>query len=216
VARLIPSLKQLAEEYLRDHCIDLDYAANAGVYLATPAEAAGFPCAYKSQGGLVFPYVDPVTGKPHPTLKRIRYVGQLPINWEGKPVRYEQPKNTPAEAYFDPNVDWEAALLDPRVTICITEGEAKALCYNQHRREIDRNSVAIALGGVDSFREKSSGDLTPWLRVVRLARQQVGGKYRIIFDSDKADKPRVQDAERRLVAALSLDALQGINIGGQQ
>jgi hypothetical protein len=197
--------EQLMTEYLKERGISLKYAKQAGLKAvdAERAERMGFPYADRSQGGVVFPYLHPLTREPHDTLMRIRYLGKLPRDNHGEPIRYTQPKQSGVEAFFDANVDWLEAMRDASTPIVITEGEAKALYMNQHRRAL--GVVTIGLGGVWNFRDKETGDLTPWLRMVRAARSWSGGDYIIMFDSDMATNQDIQCAAAKLAELLGIE-----------
>jgi hypothetical protein len=196
--------EQLMAEYLDERGISLKYAKQAGQKAvdAEMAERMGFPYARRSQAGVVSPYLHPLTRKPHDTLMRIRYLGELPLDSNGEPIRYAQPKLSGVEAFFDANIDWLEVMRDASIGIAITEGEAKALYMNQHRKAL--GAVTIGLGGVWNFRDKGTGDLTPWLRMIRAARSWSGGDYIIAFDSDMATNSDIQHAAAKLAELLGL------------
>jgi Domain of unknown function (DUF3854) len=196
--------EQLMAEYLDERGISLKYAKQAGLKAvdAEMAERMGFPYARRSQAGVVSPYLHPLTRKPHDTLMRIRYLGELPLDSNGEPIRYAQPKLSGVEAFFDANIDWLEVMRDASIGIAITEGEAKALYMNQHRKAL--GAVTIGLGGVWNFRDKGTGDLTPWLRMIRAARSWSGGDYIIAFDSDMATNSDIQHAAAKLAELLGL------------
>ncbi len=74
-----------------------------------------------SAPGILFPYFN-LTGK---TLGyRLRFDTPQKSS-EGKPVRYMQKSNTDLKCYFIPST--KEQLLDPKVPICVTEGEKKLL-----------------------------------------------------------------------------------------
>jgi len=198
--------EQMMTKYLQDGRISLEYAYAAGVRAvdASTAHMMGFPYAHRSQGGIVFPYFNPLDGKPHSTLRRVRYLGELPCDGNGKHVRYTQPCASSVEAFFDANVDWMEVMADPRIEIAITEGEAKALYMNQNRRRLG-GIATIALGGVWNFRETATGDLTPWLRMVRAASCGLGRKFIIAFDSDMDENESIQAAAAKLMELLGLE-----------
>lgn len=200
------TLKRQMAAYFRERATRLRYAENAG---ACPVDRAlahtmGFPYALYSQGGIAFPYLSPLDREPHPTLMRIRYLGELPRDDDGKPIRYTQPKGSGVEAFFDANIDWIEVMRDSSIRIAITEGEVKALYMNQHREALG-NIATIALGGVWNFRDKESGDLTAWLRMIRASRSERGGKFIIAFDSDMAESPDIQAAAAKLAELLNIE-----------
>jgi len=194
--------ERLMAAYLRERGIDKDYALRAGarpVDTAT-ATAMGFPLAHRSQGGVVWPYLHPLTQEPHPTLMRIRYLGELPRDNEGEEVRFVQPRNSDVEAFFDANVDWMSVFRDESIRIVITEGEAKAIALNQHWREY--NAAVVGLGGVWNFRDKTR-DLTPWLRMVRAASQNRRGVL-VVLDQDMQTNKGIRRAGETLVQLMGL------------
>ena len=197
--------QQRMAAYVEERDIDIKYAEGAGLRAvdAEMAERMGFPYANRSQGGVVSPYLHPLTRKPHDSLMRIRYLGELPRDNNGEPIRYTQPKQSGVEAFFDANVDWLEVMRDANMRIAITEGEAKALYMNQHRRAL--GAVTIGLGGVWNFRDKETGDLTPWLRMVRASRSISGGDYIIAFDSDMATNSDIQRAAAKLAELLGVE-----------
>ena len=202
------SHEQMMVNYLRKGGIALEYAKAAGLRAvdANTARSMGFPYARRSQGGIVFPYFNPLDDKRHSTLMRIRYLGKLPTDDTGKEIRYAQPSCSDVEAFFDANVDWLKVMQNPRITIAITEGEAKALYMNQNRKALG-GIATIALGGVWNFREKETGDLTPWLRMVRAASSRQGRRFIIAFDSDMAENKSIQAASAKLAQLLGIEVL---------
>jgi hypothetical protein len=136
---------------------------------------------------IVIPYKHPLRDEILATM-RARYFD--PPMRDGRPQRYSQPKGTPVEAYFDPNVDWPKVFKDTKTDLHIVEGEMKALALNQH------GFTTIALGGVYSF----GGDsLTPLLQKIAWK----GRRVFIVYDSDAASNEKVRAAERRLAEVLS-------------
>jgi hypothetical protein len=207
--------EQIMAKYMRERKISFEYAKAAGIRAvdANTADLMGFPYARRSQGGIVFPYFNPLNGKQHPNLMRIRYLGEVPHDDAGKAVRYTQPRGSDVEAFFDANVNWLKLMRDPNRPIVITEGEAKALSLNQHTEPLG-SIVAIALGGVWNFREKATGDLTPWLRMIRASSGGVGRKIVIVFDSDMADNPSIQAAAAELSRLMGIEVQGGMSICG--
>lgn len=208
--------ERMMVKYLRERGISVKHAMSAGVRAvdASTARLMGFPYARRSQGGIVFPYFNPLDGKLHPTLKRIRYLGALPFDDTGKEVRYTQPSGSDVEAFFDSNVGWLEVMKNPRITIAITEGEAKALYMNQNRRALG-GIVTVALGGVWNFREKATGDLTPWLRMIRAA-NNAGREFIIAFDSDMDENQSIQSAAAELARLLGIDVRGSASICGMR
>jgi len=109
----------------------------------------------------------------------------------GKPVKYESPRGQPNQVYLPPRV--AEVLSDPTCELLITEGERKALAAMQ------AGFPCIGLVGVFGWKQGNKETLLPALE--RIAWH--GRNVRIVFDSDIADKPEVQDAENRLAAHLT-------------
>jgi hypothetical protein len=205
------SHEEMMVNYLQERGISLEYAKAAGLRAvdANTARSMGFPYARRSQGGIIFPYFNPLDDKRHSTLLRVRYLGKLPCDDTGKEIRYTQPSCSGVEAFFDTNVDWLKVMQNHRITIAITEGEAKALYMNQHRKALG-GIVTIALGGVWNFLEKGTEDLTPWLRMVRAASRARRREIIIAFDSDMAENQSIQAAALRLSYLLEIDVRGGV------
>jgi hypothetical protein len=205
------TLEQLMTAYLKERGIGLAYAKRGAGWRAVDADMAartGFPIA---RPGIAIPYFHPLSREPHADLRRMPYFDP-PINKEtGKPMRYMQPAGAPAEAYFDPNIDWLEVMRNASIPIAITEGEAKALYMNQWALAEKSHMVTIGLGGVWNFRDKS-GDLTPWLRMVRAASSERGREFIIAFDSDMAENKSIQAAARKLVELLSIEVRGVLNV----
>lgn len=195
-----PELKRRMAAYLCERGIAIGYAERAGWRAVDDAlaQCMGF---HPALPGIVIPYLHPVTHKPHPTVMRLRYFDPPTVNH--KLLRYVQPRGSGVEAYFDPNIDWPNVLTDTRLTIAVTEGEAKALHLNQRRKDL--GAVTVALGGVWSFLEPRQDnrprDLTPWLRAMRQLGR--GRNYVIAFDSDMGDNVDIQSAAETLGGLLS-------------
>ena len=110
--------------------------------------------------GLVFEY--------DAAFSRVKLFPPL-LDGGGREVKYLQPAGSPVGAYVPPGVS--EILADPTRSLCIAEGEKKALKLTQE------GFPAIALGGVWSFREKelpqdgliSDLEAVPWAgRIVYL------------------------------------------------
>jgi hypothetical protein len=146
------SFQQQMCAYLNERGVDLKYAEEAGLRAvgAPGARKFGFPYALP---GIVIPYLNPWAPDDIEML-RIRYFNP-PVDRNGKPIKFAQPKQSKVEAYFDPHIDWVKVAKDTSIDICFVEGEIKALAMNQ------RGIVTIGLGGVDMF---GGEELTPWLR----------------------------------------------------
>jgi hypothetical protein len=150
------SFQQQMCAYLNERGVDLKYSEEAGLRAvgAPDARKFGFPYALP---GIIIPYLDPWERDSSIQLMRIRYFFP-PIDKNGKPVKFAQPKQSNVEAYFDPHIDWRKIAKDTSIEVCFVEGEIKALAANQ------RGIVTIGLGGVDMF---GGIELTPWLRKMK-------------------------------------------------
>ena len=108
----------------------------------------------------------------------------------GKPVKYESPRGQPNQIYLPPGV---ADVLSTNQELLVTEGEKKALAATQ------AGFPCIGLVGVFGWKQGRKETLLP-------AMERIPWKGRtvyIVFDSDIATKPEVQDAECRLAAHLA-------------
>lgn len=142
-------------------------------------------------GGLVFPYRD-LAGEVN-CFARVR--PHHPRTRDGKPIKYEQPKDSPMRAYF-PAGSLEK-LRDAGEPIYVTEGEKKALALSQ------LDLAVIGLGGVwcgCKRNEAGSHDLIDDLAAIEWS----GRTVYITFDYDTKPETRQQvaGAARRLAKAL--------------
>jgi len=124
--------------------------------------------------GLVYPYAD--------GYSRVKL--DFPRSYEGKPIKYESPKNAPNRAYFTPGF-WE--LLPSADIIVITEGEKKALAVSQ------LGISCIGLVGVWGWQEKRQ----------RLDTGKAYGKRHLIDDLK-----RIEWHDRNVVIAFDSDAVR--------
>ena len=108
---------------------------------------------------------------------------------DGGPAKYLSPKGASVRAYIPPMT--REALQDPQRPVIITEGEKKAAKADQE------GFPCIGLAGVWCFRDKTH-DLIPDLMSISWKDRPV----QIVFDSDAATKPEVQDAAFRLELVL--------------
>ena len=144
--------------------------------------------------GVVIPYWNAdgspllVDGLP---FARMRRLGDVPKD----AAKYVQGTGTGVHVYLPPFVDWPAIFADPKVPIVVTEGEAKAIaaCSN--------GIACIALGGVSSTRDSTTGEYLPGLE---------GCVWRnrttyVVFDSDAANNPNVFVAQEAIRAELSVN-----------
>ena len=134
---------------------------------------------------LVFPFTD---AEGRNGYCRIR--PDHPRQSGGKPVKYESPRGQPNQVYLPPGVP--GVLEDASRELLLTEGEKKALAATQ------AGFPTIGLVGVFGWKAGKKETLLPALE--RIAWK--GRHVFIVFDSDIATKPEVQDAESRLAAHL--------------
>lgn len=177
-------LAKLRSSGLRDEIIQA-----AGIYsesdknkLATILDTKR--CPFKS-AALVLPYVD---ADGHNGYARVR--PDSPRLSQKKPVKYESPRGRRNQVYLPPGV--AKVLPDAAQELLTTEGELKALAATQE------GFPCIGLVGVFGWKEKHREALLPDLERI----EWKGRRVFIVFDSDIADKPGVQDAESRLAAQL--------------
>ncbi|GEM_PF-1190753 len=120
---------------------------------------------------------------------------------DDKPVRYESPKGAGNRAYLPPGT--LAALQNPSAPLILTEGEKKSAAADQH------GFPCIGLIGDWGWQHKRQRDenkrpIGPRKMIPDLAAVAWKGRtVFVIFDSDAADKPNVQHAERELAKALT-------------
>jgi len=189
---------------LRSSGLDDETIARAGLYsesrAAPIAEILGW--GWRQGGGLVFPFVDYDSRrvlicrvKPDRPRHRSR-------NGKRKPIKYEQPPNTPAHPYFGPRTIRDQRF-DGASTIAWGEGEKKTLLLDQ------LGHAAIGLTGCHNFNDSDAlknGDGLQWSKALaKYAQRYVRGKRHVLVpDSDVFTNPNVMLANRRL-AGLLLD-----------
>lgn len=108
----------------------------------------------------------------------------------GKQIKYESPRGHRNRIFIPPGT--LAHLNEPTTELLITEGEKKSAKSDQE------GFRCIGLVGVFGWKDGKSELLLPELEQIVWRGRQV----RIVFDSDLAEKPEVQDAECRLAAQL--------------
>ena len=108
-----------------------------------------------------------------------------------KPIKYESPRGRRNQVYFPPGV--AAVLPNADQELLVTEGEFKSLAASQY------GFPCIGLVGVYGWAAKNQESLLPELEQVVWRRRHVF----ILYDSDVAENPDVQDAEARLAAHLT-------------
>lgn len=170
-------------------------AERAGLF--TVPDASAICEDFRALPALVIPYFEPsgeVMRYGEKPFCRVRYLeddrprGGLTLK---KPLRYAQPPDSGAHAYFAPLLDWRAIVADAKEPIVITEGEKKALAG------VLAGFPVIGLGGVFNWAQRG-GELLPELAAFSWRKRDV---Y-ICFDSDAALNPNVLAAEARLVDEL--------------
>ena len=164
----------------------------AGIYSESRPDALGAILGWeyspkKLVPAIVIPYIDADGRNSYCRAKPDR---PRKSRKDGKPVKYESPRGQPNRIYLPPGV--AGSIGDPRAEIVITEGEKKALASTQ------AGFSAIGLVGVWGWKPKRSERLLPALEEISWHNRPV----RIVFDSDVADKPEVQEAESRLAKLL--------------
>lgn len=114
---------------------------------------------------------------------------------KGNRPKYDQPAGSGIAAYFPSNFDWLEGLLDPEVSVLITEGELKAA------KACREGVPCIGIGGVNSYRSADLGFVfLPSLEAVEWRRRKV---Y-IVFDSDVKVNSSVASAVNDLGEQLYL------------
>lgn len=189
---------------LRSSGLDDETIARAGLYsesrAAPIAEILGW--GWRQGGGLVFPFHDYDSRKV--LLRRVkpdrpRYRSR---NGKRKPIKYEQPPNTPAHPFIGPHTIHEQRL-DAAGVVAWGEGEKKGLLLDQ------LGFASIALTGCHNFNDSDAlknGDGLKWSKALeKYAQRFVRGKRHLLVpDSDFFTNPNVMLAGRRL-AGLLLD-----------
>lgn len=108
--------------------------------------------------------------------------------------KYYQPKDSNAEIYLPPSIDWKNVADDTYETIIITEGEFKAIAVSESGYN------CIGLGGVSSFQSKKNNiSLLPPLDKFKWN----GRLVYIIYDSDLISNINVRKAQYKLARLLS-------------
>src|SRR5262249_16667194 len=113
----------------------------------------------------------------------------------GKPIRYESPRDTPNRVYFPPG--FSAKWANPTAPLLITEGEKKSAKADQD------GLLCLGLVGVWGWCRKREDksmprDLLPQLNAL----DWTGRTAFVVFDSDCSTNSSVKAAETALIAAL--------------
>lgn len=145
---------------------------------------------------LVIPFIAPGATEPH--AYRIRPTRPR-VNKRGKPVKYEQPADSPSLVYFPPRVRMGGMLRDMSTRLLWTEGEKKALALDQ------LGHACIGLTGVNNWHDaKLLDDTGEWkLHPALVEHVQIAGRHHVIlFDADAREKDQVMRAAQQLCGVL--------------
>ena len=194
--------KHLAD--LESSGLDAHTIASSGIY----SESKSAPIAdvlgwgWHNGGGMVLPFFDYDSRKV--VLRRVKpdRPRHRVTRSKRKPVKYEQPPNTPAHPYFGPRTIREQRF-DGASVIVWGEGEKKTLLLDQ------LGHAAIGLTGCHNFNDPQKlkdGDGLTWSQALtKYAQRFVSGKRHVLCpDSDVFTNSNVMLATRRL-AGLLLD-----------
>ncbi|MGA7713921.1 MAG: AAA family ATPase [Rhizomicrobium sp.] len=188
---------KLAETDLARSGLTFAQACAEGIFPTDDASAANPD--FAAAPALIIPYHD-MHGNPVTYLRdgralhfcRARYL--VP---PGFPVprgrKYDQPANSGTPPYFPLCYDWQQVGRGNVTEICCLEGEKKAIALCR------AGIPAFATGGVFNYTEGSAA--------LHSAIASIAGNCTdvyVTFDSDAADKPQIQLAERRLAGQLAL------------
>lgn len=188
------TVRQLAQEKWQSSGLSNLHARKLRFEALPAKRVALLGKSFLEAGALRIPYFD-LIGKPT-KFYRVRYLERLPgaAGIVEKPQRYAQP---PAlqEAYFPPLLkqSWVQIAKDPKVEVCVTEGELKAACA------CARGIPMFALGGVYSFMSGKRGvDLLLTLKSFDWKERVV----RVVYDNDLSKNPDVLRAQNLLAQTL--------------
>ena len=187
VARVFPHhLERLRQRGLSDATINAAgiYSEASEIKVKALLDAKQFP--QRCLPCIVIPFTD---AEGRNGYCRIR--PDNPRKSGGKPVKYESPRGQANQPYLPPGV--AKVLSDIAQELLITEGEFKALAATQ------LGFPCIGLVGAWGWKQGKHESLLPSLERVPWQ----GRKVNIVFDSDIAEKPEVQEAESRLAAHLT-------------
>jgi len=185
---LLPHHREdLRKSGLSDATIDA-----AGIYSETShdklASLLGYKRWAKKNGpALVFPFQNELGAKVLYRLKPDNPRRDAKGKIRGK---YLSPKGSDVRLYVPPSVNGE--LVDADKSLLVTEGEKKSLKASQD------GFPCVGLAGVDCWHTRRSSALIADLERIKWK----GRKVYIVFDSDAADNPAIQDNESLLAAAL--------------
>ena len=144
----MPTKKELNELVLEDmqrSGLNLADLRKMKVQVVTEQEAQLILNSPFATHGYVLPYFG-INGSQSTSI-RIRFLEEL-RNESNKIVKYSQPKNTPPQLYFPPNIKWSLLLKNNKEPLVFTEGEKKAF------KACKEGIPTISLPGVWSFKSK--------------------------------------------------------------
>jgi AAA domain-containing protein/uncharacterized protein DUF3854 len=124
---------------------------------------------------------------------RARYLPRPSFTAGGKKKRYTQPGDSGTPPYFARSVDWQEVQRSTVPEIYVTEGEKKAIALNR------AGFLTVGVGGVFNFGEGSAPLHSEFAAIAAKCE-----RVNILFDSDAATNPDIQNAEWRLAGQLSL------------
>jgi len=151
-----------------------------------PAKSLG-PC-------LVFPYFDQ-DGKPlgYHRLKPTHPRMEQKKDGSSKPIKYEAPRGVPNRLFIPAST--RAVLNTSHDPLIITEGEKKSLCA-------DTNGFpSVSIPGVWAWPARSNSNRKQFIPDLAAVPWK-GRKVYVVFDSDAATNPKVQQAESALAGVL--------------
>lgn len=181
--------------------------------------------------GLIFRYLDPVTGLPYLNSKGKPFHRMKPRDWSEtwddpteNPPKYLSPKDEGNKPYFSPLLQhFNRLAKKPNIDLDITEGEKKADVLAAH------GVFSVGLAGVYGWLDKncrleevdippaqiieddeeainSLDDKLPQSRMIPELKEALEWQYRrinIVFDSDSNSKRQVRGAVKDLAEALA-------------
>ena len=159
---------------------------------------------YGDMSGVVFPYMDPMTG--HRWSARVRR--DNPEMEGGKPRnKYISAYGDRRHLYFPPG---SAELMhDPAVPIVLVEAEKSALALVTWAARMGRKLLPVAMGGCWGWRgrigkvENSNGERVDEVGPIADLRWASNGrKTYVLFDANASTNPKVQQARAALVREL--------------
>lgn len=184
------------EEWIASRGISVDDAIACGLFETDTPQLDVHPSMEYLDGfkGVGIPYwnADATPKLVHDRAHvRMRRLGELAKGTS----KYVQGAGTGVHVYLTPFVDWAAIFADPKCPMIVTEGEAKAIAA------CSQSFACIALGGVTSTRDSTTGEWLPGLQGCVWRNRVV---Y-ICFDSDAQQNPDVFAAQEAIRSELSVN-----------